>query len=504
VPDKKVADGDITNVSVGQSMRQGAKWLLSGNVARQALQFSFGVVLARLLVPADFGTLVTVQIFTGLAGFVAGGGMGQALVRAREARNEDFQAVFTNQLAVGIVVYLAFFFAAPLFAHWYEEPLYTELFRVSAVSFLIRPFANMPNAWLTRHMRFKQRILIDLTCGSVGSVLAVVLAWYGFGVWSLVAGGMAGSVLSIVPLTMITPVRPGLRFDAALTRQVGLYGIKFAANDLASYVRAQTPNFVLGRLDGPALVGLFNKADSLAKTPRMVAGSIYDPLFRGLAGTQEDLHKSHYIYFKSVTLLSVYMTPLFLGLAWLAQPFIAFVYGEKWLEAAQPLAVLSLAGTLACIGYPSGAVLAARNWLGREVFVHLLQIGLFAISCLIGIQWGLLGVAWGILLSEMLSVLFIALLVKRCLKSSMIRLAASLVPGVLLSLVLCAALMLVELLLPHGFAQARPFQYMLLMSICGALVYASAFLSLPFPSLIDETTRWRKALRLDFAQRIAR
>jgi O-antigen/teichoic acid export membrane protein len=474
---------------------------LAGNVASQALQFAFGVVLARLLVPADFGTLVTVQIFTGLAGFVSGGGMGQALVRAQEARNEDFQVVFTNQLAVGILVYLAFFLSAPSFARWYQEPLYTDLFRVSAVSFLIRPFTNMPNAWLTRHMRFRQRILIDLVCASLGSILAVVLAWRSFGVWSLVLGGMAGSVLSIVPLTMITPVRPGLRFDAALTRHVALYGLKFAFNDLVSYVRAQTPNFILGRLGGPAIVGLFNKADSLAKTPRMVAGSIYDPVFRSLARTQEDADQSRYIYFKSVTLLSVYMTPLFIGLAWLAQPFIAFVYGEKWLEAAQPLSILSVAGVLACIGYPSGAVLAARNWLGREVFVHIAQTGLFAFSCLIGIRWGLPGVAWGILFSEALSVLFIALLVRSCLGSSLLRLAASLVPGALLNLILCGALMLLDLLLPHGFGQARPFQYMLMVTAWGAVIYASAFVFLPLPALADEAMRWKKVLCLDFARR---
>jgi teichuronic acid exporter len=494
----------MTNMSVGQSMRQGAKWLLGGNVASQILQFAFGVVLARLLVPADFGTLVTVQIFTGLAGFVAGGGMGQALVRATEAKNEDFQVVFTNQLAIGAALYMAFFLAAPFFAGWYRDPLYTDLFRVSAVSFLIRPFTNMPNAWLTRHMRFNHRILIDLSCASAGSILAVALAWYGFGVWSLIAGGMAGSLLSVVPLTALTPVRPRLRFDGVLTRQVGLYGFKFALNDLASYVRAQTPNFVLGRLDGPAIVGLFNKADSLAKTPRMVAGSIYDPLFRGLARTQEDMNQNQYIYFKAVTLLSVYMTPLFLGLAWLAQPFVAFVYGEKWLAAAQPLSILSLAGILACIGYPSGAVLAARNWLGREVFVHIAQTAFFALACVIGIQWGLTGVAWGILFSEVLSVLFMALLVRSCLHSSLRRLAVSLIPGAFLGLVLCGALMLMDLLLPYGFSQARPFQYMLLMSAWGALIYGSAFLFLPLPPLADEAMRWKKALRLHVVQSIVR
>lgn len=488
-------------MSLGESIRYGAKWLLGGNVAAQALQFAFGIVLARLLVPADFGVLVTVQIFTGLAGFIAGGGTGQALIRAKEARHEDFQVVFTIQLVVGLLIYAVFFLTAPWFARWYSEPLYTDLFRVSAVSFILRPFSNMPNIWLTREMQFKQRTIINLVSATLGSAVSVALAWQQFGVWSLVFGGIAGTVLSIVALVSVTPVRPALRFNAALTRELGVYGFKVASNDLVSYVRSQTPNFFLGRLEGPAIVGLFNKADSLAKTPRIIAGSVYDPVFRSLAKIQDNMDQSQYIYFRTVMLLSVYMMPLFVGLAWLAQPFIAFVYGPKWSASAAPLAILSMIGPLASIGYPSGAVLAAQNWLGREIFVHITQTVLFAASCIIGFRWGLSGVAWGILLSEGLSVLFIAFLVTRCINSTFSKLAASLAPGILLNLLLCGTLVLADWLLPHGFREIRPFPYMFIMSASGVLIYVSAFLFLPIPDLAGEVLRWKKKLRLDPAKR---
>jgi O-antigen/teichoic acid export membrane protein len=487
-------------MSLGESIRHGAKWLLGGSVAGQALQFAFGVVLARLLVPADFGVLVTVQIFTGLAGFIAGGGTGQALVRAKETRQEDFQVVFTIQLVIGLLIYGAFFATAPLFARWYDQPLYTDLFRVSAISFILRPFSNLPNVWLTREMRFKQRMIVNLICATLGSMLSVVLAWHQYGVWSLVFGGMAGTVLSIIALMTVTPVRPAIRFNMALTKELGAYGLKVASNDFVSYVRNQTPNFFLGRLEGPAIVGLFNKAHSLAKTPRIVAGSVYDPVFRSLAKSQDNVDQSRYIYFRTVMLLSVYMMPLFIGLAWLAQPFIAFVYGPKWSASAAPLAILSMMGPLASIGYPSGAVLAARNWLGREIFVHLTQTALFAASCIIGIRWGLPGVAWGILLSEALSVLFIAFLVTRCLRSTFVQLGASLVPGLLLNLLLCVTLLLVDSLLPHGFREIRPFSYMLMMSASGALTYVAAFLFLPIPALASESARWKVKLRLSRTQ----
>ena len=374
--------------------------------------------------------------------------------------------------------------------------MYTDLFRVSPISFVLRPFSNMPNVWLTREMQFKRRMVVNLICATVGGTVSVALAWQQFGVWSLVFGGMTGTVLRIIALTSVTPVRPRLRFNIALTRELGAYGLKVASNDLVSYIRSQTPNFFLGRLEGPAIVGLFNKADSLAKTPRIVAGSVYDPVFRSLAKIQHNVDRSRYIYFRTVMLLSVYMMPIFVGLAWLAHPFVAFVYGPKWSVSAAPLGILSMVGPLASIGYPSGAVLAARNWLGREIFVHLIQAALFAASCIIGIRWGLSGVAWGILLSEGLSVLFIAFLVTRCLKSTFLQLAASLLPGVLLNLLLCGTLLIVDLLLPHGFSEVHPFSYMLTMFTAGALTYVLAFLFLPIPALASESARWKGMFRL--------
>jgi len=488
-------------VSIGDSIRHGTKWLLGGNVAGQILQFAFGIVLARLLVPADFGVLVTVQIFTGLAGFISGGGMGQALIRAKEAEHEDFQIVFTLQIILGLMIYTVFFVSAPLFAHWYGQPLYTELFRVSALSFVLRPFSNMPNAWLTREMRFKQRMMVNLVSATLGSMLSVALAWDGFGVWSLIFGGIAGTMLNTVALIFITPIRPRIRFNAAIAKRLGLYGVKVTSNELAVYVRNQTPNFFVGRLQGPAEVGLFNKADSLAKSPRMITWSTYDPLFRSLARIRDNRDQSQYVYFRTITLLTVYMLPFFVGLAWLAKPLIHVLYGEKWLPSADPLTILSMSGLFACIGNPAGAVLAAQNWLGREIFVQLTLIIMFAASSVIGIHWGLTGVAWGLLLSEGIYVVLMAYLVNRCLNSQFGRLARSLVPGILLNLPLCGALLLAKFLLPDNFSETQPLLYSLIMFSVGATVYAAAFFLAPIPALASEVSRWKERACEIFARR---
>ena len=118
----------------GQSVRTGQN-AVCRNTGSQFLQFAFGIVLARVLVPADFGMIVTIQVFTGFVGMLASGGMGQSLIRAKEANTDDFNAVFTLQLLLGVLIYLGFFVSASWLAAFLDNPLYAELLRVSAISF---------------------------------------------------------------------------------------------------------------------------------------------------------------------------------------------------------------------------------------------------------------------------------------------------------------------------------------------------------------------------------
>ena len=129
--------------------------------------------------------LVTIQIFTGFVSLIASGGMGQALIRAKEASERDFQVVFSMQLAIGALIYLAFFLIAPWFAAWFHDPAYRNLLRVSALSFLIRPFLNVQNVWLHREMRFKEAAVVGLATALLTGIVSIAMAASGFGVWSL-------------------------------------------------------------------------------------------------------------------------------------------------------------------------------------------------------------------------------------------------------------------------------------------------------------------------------
>jgi teichuronic acid exporter len=484
-------------MSVGNSIRKGTQWLLVDSIGGQLLRFSFGIALARILVPEDFGLLVTIQVFTGLVGLAASGGMGQALIRAKEADEQDFQVVFTMQLLIGILIYSVFFIIAPWFPDWFDNTIYKDLLRVSAVSFLLRPFVNIHISWLRRNMRFHESTVIRLIAAIFSGAISITMALNGFGVWSLILGGIAGSLLTVILIPRVTPLRTRIRFDLARTRQFGGYGLKVSANGVANYLRRQSSNLIISRLAGADMVGLFNKADSLGTMPFSTIGaSIYQPVFREMAKHQDNIDRTKYLFFRSITLLIVYTAPLYIGLCWLADPFIGVVFGPKWIAASEPLQILSAASLLLCIENPCGAVLAAHNRLGRELVIQLISWVFVIIATFIGLQWGLSGVAWGILASRFFATVLMYIIAAQCIITSPIDLLRAIKPGGLLNLILVVVLTAVHFLLPTGYISTSPASYLVVMTLTGGSAYVLALLFLPIQALESESARLRKTLRL--------
>ena len=482
------------------SLRRGVAWVFAGRMSDQVLSFAFGIVLARLLAPEAFGMLLTIQVFTGLVGFVAGGGMGQALVRAKDASREDFDVVFTLQLLIGCAIYACFFISAPCFARWYEEPIYADLLRLSALSFIFRPLVNMPASALYRAMRFKAQTGVSLACLLISSGTSITMAWLGYGVWSLVWGGIVGSVAQSAILTVLTGWRPGLSFRFSRARELASYGALVAGNDLVDYLRTRVSTFILSQTLGPQSVGLFNKGDSLARMPFLfVSGSVYQVLFRALSVERENLDKCRYLFNRSLALVALYATPFYVGLYWLAEPLVRGVYGPKWATAAGPLFVLSLAWPLWLLGNMSGAVAASHNRLGTEIRIQTASLALTACATWLAVPYGIVGVAWAFVAVSAVSSGLMFRLALKTLRASWSDSMAALMPAIGLNTALAIALAAASHLMPQS-VMIHDLLHVAVLGGLGALVYALLFLFVPVPALNTEQARWRSLLRIPLAK----
>lgn len=481
-------------MNLGQRIRTGVTWLFIGNTGLQVLQFAFGIALARLLVPADFGMLATITVFTGFVGVIASGGMGQSLIRAKEAGAADFHAVFTMQLALGIVIYAAFFALAPAIAEFLENSLYAPLIRVSAISFLIRPFALIRIAWLSREMQFKRRSQIDLATGAVTGVTSVAFAAAGFGVWSFILSGLIGSVASALMFTFASPLRLRLSFDRAVARKHAGFGFKITVTDVLAHLKEHSINLLLSKLAGPTFLGLFNKAGSLAwMANRMITPPTGQTVFRAMSVVQDDLDRTKYMLYRTITLLMVYVFPFLVGLWWVAEPFVEVVYGHKWLPAVEPLHILLLAAVMRTVGVPCGVTLNAQNRLTAVIIGEALGLAISIALVVVGLRWGLAGVAWAIVASTFFYAAYSYTIVCRTIRTRLRDLLRAAAPALVLNTFLFAVLALVHW--GSGLhPEEHPAAYLLAMAAIGGVSYALALLYFPIPALRSEAERWKQLI----------
>jgi O-antigen/teichoic acid export membrane protein len=483
-------------MTLGTRIRTGVAWLLFGNTGGAVIQFLFGIALARLLVPADFGMIATIQILTGLVSLVSSAGMGQSLIRAKSAEPRDFDVVFTLQLGFGVLICAALFAVAPWFARFFDNALYADLLKVSALNFLLRPFANIRAAWLNREMNFKRAAVAGLTTALVSSGASVAMAFGGLGVWSLSLGGLVAAMTTNVVLYRLTPLRLKLRFDSRIARQHGVFGFNITMLDLLSHVRTESITLVLSKLAGPAFLGLFNKAENLARMPnRMITPATGQVVFRALAKVADDIPQSKYIMYRTVTLLSVYAWPFLLALAFVAEPLIVFLYGEKWRPAAEPARILAIGGFFLTMLRPCSVLLHAQNRLRQEMVVLVISIVFGLVACYLGLRWGLAGVAWAIVSTHLLSLVLTYGVVRMTIPTTLAELARAVAPAaILVGLTFIAAALLHFAI--AGLALSAPFLYLAMMGSVGGAVYAAAFLLLPIPALRGEGDRWRRQVAI--------
>jgi teichuronic acid exporter len=483
-------------VSLGEALRINTIWVLTGDVGARAVHLLFGVVLARLLMPEDFGLLVTVQILTGALGFLAAHGMSDALVRAREIGERDVRTVFAAQVVACLAIVALLNAIAPAFAAWFGDPRLAPLMRVASLTFLLRPFMSVPNALLQRANRFKEFSLLIFVGLIVAGAASTVLALLGLGPWSLLLGGLVGALTRTVLVARVAHWRPALAFDRSAARTHGVYGLKLSVNEIVQYLRSQTANALVSRQLGAGPVGLYNKGDSLAEIPfEMLSGSAYHTLFRTLASIQDDRARCGHLFLRSVALVSFYALPCYVGLVWVAEPLVVALYGAPWAGAAMPLQILAAAGLLRVVANLSRAVAAAHNRLGREIAIQVETWAVLLLGTLIGLHWGLAGVALGTLPSFLYNAARMYALARAILVLGWGDLWRTLRPVVALNALLAAVLALAHLGLATSGLVQHPLAYLAGMAAAGSLVYGGVFLLRPPVSLHSESQRWRTLIR---------
>jgi PST family polysaccharide transporter len=435
-PDAAPPAGTLAGRTIGAGQWRVASALLQG-----ALQFGLGIVLARLLPPEDFGLASLALIVVGFATLLADLGLGASVVQRQPLTERHIRVAFTASSLTGVAVMLILWILAPLGAPLLRNAELPRVLRAESLLFLFAGAASTARGLLQRRLDFRRLLLVDVVSYAVGyAIVASVLAWAGFGVWSLVAGTVlqAAVAASLAIALARQPLRPLLAREEL--RDLTGFGAGVALNTLVNQVAFYGDNLVVGRVLGTRALGLYGRAFSLMALPLgYVGNAIFAVLFPALSEIRGDMARLTRGYLAGLELTTMFAAPVMIGMVVAAPHLVVGLYGPRWAGAAAPLQILCAAGLFRAAYLPAGAVTHATGSVYAEMRRQVVYAILVLAGSIVGSRWGIAGVATGVAVAIVYKYAAVLQLTSRITGCGWRKLLGAQLPGLLLGVEVGAA-----------------------------------------------------------------
>lgn len=307
-------------------------WRFAERCGAQLVTFIVSIVLARLLMPEDYGTIALVTVFTAIMQVFVDSGLSTALIQKKDADNLDFSSVFYFNFAVCIILYLIMFFAAPHIAAFYKMPELTPVVRVISLTIVISGVKGVQQSYVSRNMLFKRFFYATLGGTILSAFLGIAMAHLGFGVWAIVAQQLSNTAIDTLILWITVKWRPKLMFSWDRLKGLLGFGWKMLCSALLDTIYNNLRSLLIGKIYSSADLAYYNEGK---KFPNLIVTnintSIDSVLLPAMSKEQDDKDRVKNMTRRSITVSCYVMAPLMIGLACCASNVVTIVLTEKWL-----------------------------------------------------------------------------------------------------------------------------------------------------------------------------
>lgn len=438
-------------MTLKQKTVSGLLWSSVDTFVGHGLNFIVGIILARILSPREFGLIGMIAVFIAVSESFINSGFSSALIRKKDCTNTDFSTVFYFNLAAGILFFLLLFFTAPLIAGFFDEPQLKPIVQVLGVVLIIDSFTLIQRTILTKQIDFKLQARISIIASLGSGVIAIVMAYNGFGVWSLVAQRTVKQGLNSVFLWLWNRWRPLWVFSIQSFRELFGFGSKLLVSGLIDTLYQNIYYLIIGKLFSAQELGYYTRANEFKNIPsQYLTGIIGRVAYPVLASIQDDKKRLKSNYQKLIRSTMFITFILMLGMAAVAEPMIITLIGEKWRPSIVYLQMLCFVGMM----YPLHALnlnmlqVSGRSdlFLKLEVVKKLLAIP----TVVIGVIWGIKMMIIGMMVNTLISYYLNSYWSGRFISYSFKQQVVDILPSFVLALAMALSVFVLGLVLPFS------------------------------------------------------
>ncbi|MEC5218506.1 O-antigen/teichoic acid export membrane protein [Actimicrobium sp. GrIS 1.19] len=460
------------------------RWVLLSQGARVVSQLVSMTVLARLLSPDAYGLMALAAIVTNMAYLFRDMGTAAALIQSRDVSPTMASTVYWTNLALGLLIGVAIICAAPITAHIFHEPQLATVLCMLAIVFPLTGASVVHQALLERESKFSVVAGAEVVASLAGLGAALLLAWRGAGVFSLVAQMIVATLVTSAIIVLRSTFRPLRHWNRAEFKSIARFSGNLSMFNVVLYISRNADSMVVGRILGAAVLGAYSMAYRLMLFPlQNMTYVVARVLFPVMSRSQGSVTEVANLYLRSLGFIAFLTAPLMAGLFALREPFVHVMLGASWQASVALLGWLAPVGFIQSLVSSTGTVLMARGSTGLMLRLGLVGAVLQVGAVVVGAQWGIEGVAAAYLAASLVNALPALYFSTRLIHIRFGTLMGCITPSI------GAALLMVGVLRLSGplVAQATPHEWLLLLVqvVIGVLVYGTASLVLLRPQLLS-------------------
>ena len=384
-----------------QKAASGMMWTAIQKYSTMVIGFISGIILARLLMPEDYGAIGMLAIFMSLAEVFIDAGFGSALIQKKNPTSTDYSTVFYFNIGMSVILYAVLFFSAPAIATFYRMPILCKVLRVQGLVLFIYALNIIQRNQIRKNLKFKKLSWITIVTSIVSLIVTVIMAYSGCGVWSLVAQNFIGASIPCIFFWITTKWRPTWEYSWKSFKELFGFGFYMFLTHLLTTFSQRITGLLVGRWYDPATMGYYTKASSTSKyTTLSVAGVMIQTTYPLYAAVQDDKQRLINMVKRITSTLAYITVPMLCLLILIAKPLFVLLYSDRWLFSVPYFQILCVGGIAGCLQSVNQQTIAAIGkskaffiWtvVKQSVGIAMQVIGL--------IVWGI----WGLLVGKVLS-----------------------------------------------------------------------------------------------------
>lgn len=389
-------------------------WSAVERFSVQGIQLLLTIIIARVLMPSDYGLIAMLSIFMAIAQTFIDSGFSNALIQKKGRTDTDFSTVFYFNIVVSCIVYILMYLGAPYIADFYNEPKLDTITKILGLVIVINSFGIVQQAKLTIELNFRKQAHASLTAVIISGIISVTMAYSGFGVWALVWQSIIYNVIRIVLMWYYAKWKPLLVFSKKSFKTLFSFGSKLLGSSILHTIYVNLYTLIIGKFFAADICGLYNQAYKLSTFPsNNIASIIVRAVYPIQCSIQNEDEQFRDLFLKYIRMSCYFIFPIMVLLCVLAKPFVIVFLKDQWLPAVPLLQILCLAYMWDPVMKINGSTLTAKGHSKYFFHAEIYKKVVAFIILLVTIPFGITIMCWGLVMYAFSDMFIISLYIRK-------------------------------------------------------------------------------------------